>query len=71
MTEEPHLSHFRGLLWDDPQESLLSHFFVTLNVLGLGGFCGARRVTTLFQTDHRNFNITSKTQILKYFNLWF
>ena len=50
------LSHFRvtlvtfeslsGLLCGDPQKSLLSHFFVTLIVLGFGGFCGAKRVTT-------------------------
>ena len=30
----------------DPQKSLLSHFFVTLIVLGFGVFCGARRVTS-------------------------
>ena len=57
MTFRSFLSHFwvtlvtfeslSGLLWDDPQKSLLSHFFVTLIVLGFGGFCGARRVTTV------------------------
>ena len=55
MTEKSLLSHFRvtlvtfeslsGLLWGGPRKSLLCHFFVSLIVLGFGGFCGARRVT--------------------------